>query len=131
MLTDRTPDLVCDRSNAGKELLNAEEISANSDSVSLPNDTSSGDCANSTDWVGRLCFHFLPMCVFLRGSVYIFLPAFIKTVPWSVYLQSTRKMDSFFISMGPPCLKTNFLWIWLPGTAQKGSVMVGLLIGAS
>jgi len=33
--------------------------------------------------------------------------------------------------MGPPCLKANFLWIWLPGTAQRGSVVVGLLTGAS
>lgn len=60
------------------------------------------------------------VCVFVGLCAYSFLPL-SKPCPAVFTCSQLEKWAVFYKhGMGPPCLRANFLWIWLPGTAQRG-----------
>lgn len=92
-LTGLAPDLLGDRNGTGKEVAKCWR-DLGQFRLSFP--TRRLVCRPlHLRWLGgKALFHFLPVCVCFCATVCIFLPAFIKAVPWSVYLQSARKMGN-------------------------------------
>lgn len=94
-LTGLAPDLLGDRNGTGKEVAKCWRDLGQFRLCQFSNTTPHLEAAPSplAGWEGFVPFPPC-VCVCFCATVCIFLPAFIKAVPWSVYLQSARKMGN-------------------------------------